>query len=1053
MLDELPDDTDELESLTLAQAEALAQRQENLSLNGLKSITDDAARILATHTGGTLCLDGISELSDTAADALARHEGEVYFESLRRLTSPALAAKLGSYFWFPSVQIISAPAAAALVDAIKEAGHDKPYFDLNLDALVTVDAEVARVLASHKGYLSFDGLTSLPDDTAAALAEHEGSLGLEGLTTLSASAAKALAPHRGCVMLDRLDSLSPEAARALAAINGDLHLGGLTSISDDCAVALGRHSGVLLLDGIASLTPLAAEGLAAHNGELLLRELKTLSTLAAKHLAKHKDLLSLGLASIADDTARALSKHEGGVLKLDSLTSLSDAAAQFLARFRGWTLSLDGLATLTPRAAAALARRKAKFPYIPKLCFRELKSLPPLVAAALAQFKGVLHLWGVEELTDEAAACLATFDGELCLNDLKVLSDFAAEQLARVAEIKVDVSRWPASAAARFHESRLAKDDASSKAPKRSLVPLVADNGPLDLDESAVKSTLVLRDVIAAAPSILKPIGTYKLLYAGSRPIARKDFLEDEEIPAQLRSDVQWAVGDYLESLTVPESPPFATKPVSPDDPDATWVRLRLAGCPPAVALDGVSADTLRKMYAAADHATFGDMKSMETRVDPLVRSGREIPSSGFQVSRALCEWVRCTWAAHFRPTGVRVEPYKINLYGPGDRFAMHRDTPEKDLVGTFLLALSGWGPPCSGGGLIVHDEIGAFRWDGANGWAAFVPFLPHEVEPVSSGARVTLAFKVFAAAAEADYDSETTEALLEEVADRVALCRNAKGQVGVLLKYAYSLSGTALCGADRFIYRALTRLGSVASVPVAVQIQSAAKDADTYYWQADADVYALTEGNLRRITSSSPEPPEGTLEGLCEIPFITASSGHAITKDGHDAVENVGNYAEPANVNSLYVHRALIVTTSAKMAATVIRSPNADFARTDLSERNLQLADLQGGILTGASFARANLQQAFLANSDLTGADLRWADFTGADLSHADLTSAQLFGTCFREASLHDTCLEGVQWDADTVWPEGFDPLQHGASSIQTTHDKAAGIAEGTRKPDEPTQ
>jgi hypothetical protein len=113
----------------------------------------------------------------------------------------------------------------------------------------------------------------------------------------------------------------------------------------------------------------------------------------------------------------------------------------------------------------------------------------------------------------------------------------------------------------------------------------------------------------------------------------------------------------------------------------------------------------------------------------------------------------------------------------------------------------------------------------------------------------------------------------------------------------------------------------------------------------------------------------------------------------------------------------------------------------------------LQGGILTDASFVRSNLQQALSANSGLTGADLGRADFTGAELAHADLTSAQLFGTCFRDASLHDTCLEGVQWDADTVWPEGFDPLQHGASSIQQTHDKAGGASEGTRKPDEPKQ
>jgi len=150
-----------------------------------------------------------------------------------------------------------------------------------------------------------------------------------------------------------------------------------------------------------------------------------------------------------------------------------------------------------------------------------------------------------------------------------------------------------------------------------------------------------------------------------------------------------------------------------PSDPAALRVSIALDDCHADVAIDEISADLLRQIYDAAAPATFGDMNAMQTRVDPLVRSGREIDSSGFSVPPALCRWVEQTWAEHFLPASVRAEAYKINLYGPGDRFATHRDTPEKDLVGTFLLALSGWGPPGLSFTTRAESIVGTDREDG----------------------------------------------------------------------------------------------------------------------------------------------------------------------------------------------------------------------------------------------------------------------------------------------------------------------------------------------------
>jgi len=1020
-----PDDTNEIQSLTIEQAHRLALCYGDLSLDGLTTLSDEVAEALSHHTGGLLSLNGLTTVSAAAAAALARHEGGILLQSLAALTSPELAAKLASCDSLDGVKSISTDAAKALAEANCDA--------LFLPSLLSLSAGTARELARYPGHIYLLELPSLSDAAAEELAAHSGGfLALNTVATLSDMAIGSLARHKGALYLDGLSCLSVEAARSLASLNHDLGLRGLTFLSDQAAKALGGHSADLFLDGLTSLSTEAAEGLAAHNGALYLNGLRSLSTAAARNLASHKTLLGLdGLETLPDDVARALAKHKGG-LTLDGLTTVSDEALQALSRYEGWILSLDGLSALSLKAAAALASRKASPEYIGGLSLRGLKAISADVAHALGRSEGRLFLNGLVELSDIAAHHLAKHDGSLSMNALVTLSDRAAEELAGVPEIDVNPAGWPESAAACFRASRdhLADRDTLGPHVSRDALPRGCYAG--STDEAAVRSTLVLRDLITAAPSVLEPIGHYRVLLGDGSPLQRAEFVRSSDAPRGLRGDVQEAVGDWIASLPVSDSPPFVSQGDVPDDPHDRRIRFTLKDGSTSVPLDAVPADLLRRLYDAATPATFGDMKKMETRVDPLVRSGREISSEGFSVSPGLCAWVARTWARHLQPESVCVKPYKINLYAPGDRFTMHRDTPERNLVGTFLLALSGWGDPCSGGGLVVHDEVGSFCWDGANGWAAFVPYLPHEVEPVMSGARVTLAFKVFAtdetgAAGQSQFD----EALLEEAVNRLAICRNERGQVGVLLKYAYAFNGTALCGADRFIYRALERLGTVESVPVAVHVEAEAKDQNTYYWRAIANVYALTNESLTRIARGGGKPAETTAKGSGEIPFVPASSGHVIHSSGHGAIENIGNYAEPANISTLYVHRALIVTPPADAAPTPIRCADADFARTDLSRRDLREADFQGANLSAASLKRANLQRAFLASADLSDADLRFADLSGADLAFADLSRSRLSGACLRDASLHEARLDGAAWDAGTIWPEGFDPLQHGVGPM----------------------
>jgi Uncharacterized protein conserved in bacteria len=80
------------------------------------------------------------------------------------------------------------------------------------------------------------------------------------------------------------------------------------------------------------------------------------------------------------------------------------------------------------------------------------------------------------------------------------------------------------------------------------------------------------------------------------------------------------------------------------------------------------------------------------------------------------------------------------------------------------------------------------------------------------------------------------------------------------------------------------------------------------------------------------------------------------------------------------------------------------------------------------------NHEREDLSGWNLRGADLRGVRFAGADLSGADLTGASLRGAnlCGADlsgAALGDADLTGVQTDAETRWPTGFNLEAHRAA------------------------
>lgn len=87
----LPADTNQLETLTVDQARAMADRKGYVSLRGLTTLSDEAAQALSQHEGD-LDLSGLTTLSDEAAKAFAQHKGYLDLDGLTALSAEAAKA-------------------------------------------------------------------------------------------------------------------------------------------------------------------------------------------------------------------------------------------------------------------------------------------------------------------------------------------------------------------------------------------------------------------------------------------------------------------------------------------------------------------------------------------------------------------------------------------------------------------------------------------------------------------------------------------------------------------------------------------------------------------------------------------------------------------------------------------------------------------------------------------------------------------------------------------------------------------------------------------------
>ena len=299
----------------------------------------------------------------------------------------------------------------------------------------------------------------------------------------------------------------------------------------------------------------------------------------------------------------------------------------------------------------------------------------------------------------------------------------------------------------------------------------------------------------------------------------------------------------------------------------------------------------LRRLYDHAAVSGYGDVKAQETKFDAHVRHAREIPASEFSVGPGLVAEVARLWAAHFYPTRVRVEPYKIHLYGPRGHFKAHRDTPQAGLVGTFLVGLGDSTED-------AHLQVGDAAYAASPGeWTAFYPDVPHCVTTLARGHRAELAFKVHRADADVDADASVAgcdPAVVRAVQD---LVERIPAPFGIMLPRKYCMGTHRLSGPDALLHTCLRRRAGarVDLLPIVIDYCATWAWDDNEPHAVRAGVYPFTGVHVDYLLSRAGLVSRADLEALAwdrVRPFRRHSvyGGKAVARDsdGYDPAKGV---------------------------------------------------------------------------------------------------------------------------------------------------------------------
>lgn len=133
------------------------------------------------------------------------------------------------------------------------------------------------------------------------------------------------------------------------------------------------------------------------------------------------------------------------------------------------------------------------------------------------------------------------------------------------------------------------------------------------------------------------------------------------------------------------------------------------------------------------------------------------------------------------------------------------------------------------------------------------------------------------------------------------------------------------------------------------------------------------------------------------------------------------------ANLCHANLHKANL--SSANLGKTQLL--NANLSEVNLSNSNLSEANLSGVNLSSVHVSSTNFSRANLSKANLTGLNLRNSQLMKANLSNANLSNTNLLKANLEGANLEGAKLQQALYNAETIFPRGFDPVKAGAYLI----------------------
>lgn len=133
------------------------------------------------------------------------------------------------------------------------------------------------------------------------------------------------------------------------------------------------------------------------------------------------------------------------------------------------------------------------------------------------------------------------------------------------------------------------------------------------------------------------------------------------------------------------------------------------------------------------------------------------------------------------------------------------------------------------------------------------------------------------------------------------------------------------------------------------------------------------------------------------------------------------------ANLSHANLHTANL--SSANLGK--VKFINANLSEVNLQGSNLSEANLSGVNLSSVHVSSTNFSRANLSKANLTGLNLRTSQLMKANLSNANLSNTNLLKANLEGANLEGAKLQQALYNAETIFPRGFDPVKAGACLI----------------------